>query len=176
MAVKNVLLIGNPLLRQISSEVTEFSTEVMDMIGDLKDTLYYLQDQYKMGRALAAPQIGNFKQIIYYRVGNVKKILINPKIISKSDSIIEVWDSCYSFKLAFFVKVKRHKTISVDYQDEKGQHHNGLFEDDLSELFQHEVDHLHGKLAVDYLENKEDLIMREEFEKIVDAGTAYNSV
>ena len=176
MAVKDVLLIGNPLLRQISSEVTDFSPELINMIGDLRDTLRYLQKKYKMGRALAAPQIGNSTQIIYYQVGNVKKILINPKIISKSDSIIEIWDSCFSFKLAFFIKVKRHKTISVDYQDEKGQHHNELFEDDLSELFQHEVDHLHGKLAVDYLENKEEIMMREEFEKIANPSTMYNNV
>ena len=175
MAVKNVLLIGNPLLRQISDEVTDFSSELMGMIGDLIDTLIYLQNKYKIGRALAAPQIGYLKQIIYYKVGNDTKILINPKIITKSDSLIEVWESCFSFKVAFFVKVKRHKTISVNYQDDKGQHHKEKFEDDFSELFQHEIDHLYGKLAVDYLENKEDLIMREEFEKSVNAGISFNN-
>ena len=101
--------------------------------------------------------------------------MINPRIITQSDTLIEVWDSCFSFKLAFFVKVKRHKTISVDYQDESGQQHNEVFEDDLSELFQHEIDHLYGKLAVDYLENKEDIIMREEFKKIVNAGIVHNN-
>jgi peptide deformylase len=165
MAIKEVLLIGNPLLRQVSEEVTDFSAGLMETIGDLKDTLKCLQNKYKLGRALAAPQIGYRKKIIYYEQNNDKKILVNPEIVARSDDLIEVWDSCFSFKVAFFVKVKRHRVISVKYQDENGCMNNEVFEDDLSELFQHEIDHLIGKLAIDYLENNEDLIMREEFEK-----------
>ena len=76
-----------------------------------------------------------------------------------------MWDSCYSFDVAFFVKIKRHKKIKVEYQDEHGRFISEEFVDDLSELFQHEIDHLDGILATDYLKDNKNIILRDEWEK-----------
>ncbi len=57
-----------------------------------------------------------------------------------------VWDSCFSADLAFFGKTSRHKKIIVEYENEKGEKNIAEFQDDLSELFQHEIDHLKGIL------------------------------
>jgi len=79
--------------------------------------------------------------------------------------MIEVWDSCYSFDVAFFVRIKRHKRIKVEFMDENRRKIVEEFEDDLSELLQHEIDHLNGILATDHLRSGKDIIMREEWEK-----------
>ena len=73
-------MIGNPKLREKSSKVTEFKEELQEKIQDLTDTLKHLQETKKIGRALAAPQIGYMKQIICYNLPKNSFIMINPKI------------------------------------------------------------------------------------------------
>jgi peptide deformylase len=63
------------------------------------------------------------------------------------------------------VKIPRHRRITVDYLDEEGQPHTREFEGTFSELMQHEIDHLHGILAIDHLEDPKNIIMREELKK-----------
>jgi peptide deformylase len=73
-------------------------------------------------------------------------VFINPKIINKSKEMFEVWDDCMCFP-NLFVKVMRHNTIEIEYLDENWKTQNAVFENDLSELFQHEFDHLEGILC-----------------------------
>jgi peptide deformylase len=68
--------------------------------------------------------------------------------------------------LAFFIETVRSREITVKYTDEKGQDITETFSDDLSELFQHEIDHLDGILATDYLKDTRKIIMRSEWEKL----------
>ncbi len=109
MPVKEVLMIGNPELRQKSSDIIEMGKEVKDISLDLKDTLEFLQKTKNIGRGLAAPQIGYLKKIIYFGLPSESFIMINPKILYKSEETFQVWDSCFSFDVAFFVEIKRHK-------------------------------------------------------------------
>ncbi|MBO8182895.1 MAG: peptide deformylase [Archaeoglobus sp.] len=170
MPVKELLLLGNPLLRKRSTEVQPDSDEVREILEDLKDTLAHLQKEKGIGRALAAPQLGYLRKVVFVNVRDEKNpvtmTLINPRIVEKSKEMIEVWDSCYSFNIAFFVKIKRHRKIKVEYLDEKGRKIVEEFEDDLSEILQHEIDHLEGILATDHLRSGKDIIMREEWEKM----------
>jgi len=165
MAVKEILLLGNPVLRQKSEDITTFNGELDNLIKDLKDTLIDFQERKKIGRAIAAPQIGVLKKLIYIHMPGRSMPLINPRIVEKSEKTIDVWDSCFSFDVAFFVLTKRHRTIKVRYQNEKGIIIEEIFTDDLSELLQHEIDHLHGILATEYLTDKNHIIMRAEWEK-----------
>lgn len=170
ISIKDVLLLGNPALRKTAKNVDDFSAELNSVIRDLKDTLVHLQDQNNMGRALAAPQIGYQKQVIYSNIEGKEKIMINPEIVNSSEEKFAVWDSCFSFELAFFVKVFRHRQIVVKYQNTAGRKVREKFTDDLSELYQHEIDHLRGILAVDYCCESSDcsgenIVMREEWEK-----------
>ncbi|MBI4453402.1 peptide deformylase, partial [Candidatus Woesearchaeota archaeon] len=150
MAIKLVLMIGNQKLRKKSAQVTNFDNvskvdkQFKTILIDLKDTLTHLQKTKKIGRALAAPQIGYLKKIIFMQTLEKTFYMINPVITWKSNEMFEVWDSCFSFGVYFFVKIKRHKKIIVEYKDENGTFKKEEFEDDLSELFQHEIDHLDG--------------------------------
>lgn len=165
MAVKTILLIGDEKLREISQPVDFNNDPVEKYLCDLRDTLLNFQAIKKIGRAIAAPQIGVNKRIIYMEKDNIRIVLINPVIKAKSNEMFEVWDSCFSADVAFFGKTLRHKVISVEYFNERGDKNIEVFSGDLSELFQHEIDHLDGILFTDRIINNQ-IIMRVEWKKI----------
>lgn len=165
MAVKEILLIGNPILRKLSEDIIEFNDDLLETVTDLKDTLIDFQKRKLIGRGIAAPQIGILKKIIYLNLSNRSFALINPEIVWESDDTYEVWDSCFSFDVAFFVKTKRYRDIKVRYQDESGKSIEEKFSGDLSELLQHEIDHLHGILATDRMQSNKDIVLRKEWEE-----------
>ncbi len=98
------------------------------------------------GRAIAAPQIGVLKRVVYLHVDK-PWLLINPVMSDLSDERVELWDDCMSFP-DLLVRVKRHVSFRLEYRDpdwtEKTVRNDGV----LSELLQHEIDHLDGVLAV----------------------------
>ncbi|MEE4198785.1 MAG: peptide deformylase [Bacteroidales bacterium] len=165
MAVKEILLMGDPVLRETSKKVTAFDTKLKNLVDDLKDTLMDFQQRKKIGRAIAAPQIGVLQKAIYVHTADRSFALVNPEIIWTDDQVFDVWDSCFSFDVAFFVNIQRFRTIKVRYHNEWGIPHEEIFEDDLSELLQHEIDHLSGIMATDHLKNNQNIIMRKEWEK-----------
>ncbi|MFO7815164.1 MAG: peptide deformylase [Halanaerobiales bacterium] len=164
MAVKKIYKLGSEVLRKKSERVHDFDDKLKSKIEDLKDTLFNFQKEYEIGRAIAAPQIGYHQKIVYYNKDDKELLMVNPKILEKSEETFEVWDSCFSFNASFFVKIERSKKIKVKYQDIEGIAHIQEFKDGLSELFQHEIDHLHGILATDHLDSYENIIMREVWE------------
>ncbi|HUT66266.1 MAG TPA: peptide deformylase [Spirochaetota bacterium] len=166
MAIRDVLQIGNPILRKKSAEVTGFGPLLQKTLDDMRDTLTHLQKTKKIGRALAAPQISLLKRIIYIQTPDITLYMINPEISYKSSEMFEVWDSCFSFDVSFFVKINRHKSIAVNFQDETGKNNSGRYSNGLSELLQHEIDHLDGILATDHLIDPKNIIMRSEWEKL----------
>ncbi|MBD3178799.1 MAG: peptide deformylase [Candidatus Latescibacteria bacterium] len=169
MAVKPVLMFGNDRLRS-KSEPVDFKREDPSAdIGDLRDTLRFLREKEGMGRALAAPQIGVLKRIICVDTGAREMILINPLLLARSSDFFEVWDSCFSASLSFFGKVSRHRKIAVSYLSEKGERLVEEFQYDMSELLQHEIDHLEGVLFIDRLIGS-NIIMRSEWEKMKGPG------
>ncbi|MHA2245191.1 MAG: peptide deformylase [Candidatus Hodarchaeales archaeon] len=165
MAIKEILMIGNPKLRLKSSDVTDFGVHLQQIIQDLKETLKHLQKTKKIGRALAAPQINYLKKVIFFGLPETPFVMINPKITWKSEDKFWVWDSCFSFDVAFFVEILRYKKIIVEYQDYRGEIEVKELNNDLSELVQHEIDHLNGVLATDHLTNVKRIMLRQEWEK-----------
>lgn len=164
MVVKEVLLLGDPTLREKSEKVTDFD-EIDDVLTDLKDTLSWAQRHYGMGRAAAAPQIGCLRRVVYVQMPDRSFYLVNPEITYRSEETFEVWDSCFSLEAAFFVKIPRSRAITVEYRDEGGGRHVEEFRDDLSELLQHEIDHLDGVMCTDRLREPRDIIMKAEWVK-----------
>jgi peptide deformylase len=100
--------------------------------------------------------------------------IVNPVITERSTEKIVVWDACLSF-LSIFMQVERHREITVRYQDLRGKWHEirAGEERNLSELLQHEIDHLDGILAVDRITDIRTLCTREEFEKRYRAASPY---
>lgn len=162
--IKEILLIGNPVLREKSEDITSFDNDLQDIVNDLKDTIIDFQQRKRIGRGIAAPQIGILKKVIYLNLPGKSFELINPEIIWKSDETIQLWDSCFSFDVAFFVKIQRFQSIKVKYQNIKGEWAEEVFNDDMAELLQHEIDHLHGILATDHLTDNKNIILRGEWE------------
>lgn len=164
MAAKPVLMIGNQQLRQ-KAEAVDFTSDPVDrFIGDLRDTLRRVQRDKGMGRAIAGPQIGLSRRIVFMEAEAERVVMINPRITRRSEEIFEVWDTCFSADLAFFGLTPRHRWITVEYADETGREVVREFSGDLSELFQHEIDHLDGILFTDRIIDNQ-IMMRSEWEK-----------
>ena len=165
MSVKNILMIGNELLRK-KAERIDFEKDPVDRyIQDLRDTLRHTQKEKKIGRAIAGPQIGCLKRILCMETKEQRITMINPRIAHKSPDTFEVWDSCFSADVAFLGTTLRYKAISVAYTNENQEEIHKDFTDDLSELFQHEIDHLEGILFTDRIIDNQ-IIMRSEWEKL----------
>lgn len=163
--IRQVLQLGNETLRQKSLPVEDFQDGELDsLVEDLSDTLKEAQRRFGYGRGIAAPQIGKLKRVVFIDMPHFRSALINPKIMKASDRKFEVWDSCFSFNLAFFVLVDRHYSVRVEYYDQERRKHVIDAEDKLSELLQHEIDHLDGILAIDRMKDKR-IMMRPEWEK-----------
>jgi len=165
MSVKTVLMIGNEMLRKKAERIDFVKDPVQQYIQDLRDTLHHVQQDKKIGRAIAGPQIGYIKKIIYMEKAKKRIVMINPHITQKSQETFEVWDSCFSADVAFFGKTIRHKAITVEYVNENRDKIQKDFIDDFSELFQHEIDHLDGILFTDRIVDNQ-IIMRSEWERL----------
>ena len=147
MAARETLILGNPKLHELSRLVTRDELDLIpSIIEDLHDTLMAFREKYGAGRAIAAPQIGEMKRVVYMHIDQ-PIILINPEISNESTEMMELWDDCMSFP-ELYVKVKRHKTCQIEYQDIDWNRKSQQLQGDLSELLQHECDHLDGILAV----------------------------
>lgn len=144
--LKDLLFLGNPKLYEISKPVLkEELSEVKEWLADLHNVMEEIRVKYKFGRAIAAPQLGIMKRLIYVNIDK-PVIIINPEITHKSEKLFEVWDDCMCLP-NLFVKVLRHKAITVKYMNEFWEEQEIKAEGDLSELLQHEYDHLEGILC-----------------------------
>lgn len=147
MAVREVLLLGNPKLYKVSSKVSQKELDELEsVIQDLHDTLIAFREDYGWGRAIAAPQIGVMKRIVYMLV-NEPVVLFNPVIKLRVRRKMEIWDDCMSFP-ELLVKVKRYRRCKVEYRDLNWKKRSIYLEGKLAALMQHEVDHLRGILTV----------------------------
>ncbi len=142
-----ILLLGNPILYKVSEVVKKEEIKNLEpIIKALHDAMMQFRKQYGRGRAIAAPQIGILKRIMYMNIDDKPTVLINPQFTWKSPEIIELWDDCMSFP-DLLVKVKRYKSCRLKFLDMDWQEHEWDLSGDLSELLQHEYDHLDGVLA-----------------------------
>jgi peptide deformylase len=168
MPVRPVLQLGDPLLRERCLSVEDpTSDEIKDLVQDLQDTLAHWRSTTGYGRAIAAPQIGVLQRVIFLKLPGVEAWpLVNPEIVESSEERMVVWDACLSF-LSVFMQVERRRWITVRYQNLEGEtlSFDAGSDRDLSELVQHEIDHLDGILAIDRVFDVKTICTREEFEK-----------
>jgi peptide deformylase len=147
MSLSEIRKLGDPILLEVASSVRREELEgLMPVIYKMWSLILEFRSVYGRGRAIAAPQAGLSKRIICLNIAH-QEVLINPVIEYKSEEMIEVWDDCMSFP-NLLVKLKRHKSISISYFDLNWNRQIREFEDDMSELLQHEYDHLDGILAL----------------------------
>ncbi len=167
MAVREILQLGNPVLWQKSLDVIDpWSSSTRAVIHDLDDTLREFREEHGFGRGIAAPQIGALHRVIFVHMpdDSFSGPLINPDIIRESDERREVWDACFSFP-NLMVRVSRAAEIEVEYIDVDGVKQTLKIGGDLSELLQHEIDHLDGMLAIQRAVSPTAFATRDEWQR-----------
>ena len=145
---RSILQLGHPTLWAESSPVVDLA-EARRVADDLRDTLAAFRARSGFGRGIAAPQIGVGRRVLFIRVPDgFTDVLVNPRIVERSRERFQLWDDCFSFP-DLMVRVDRALRVTVAYQDLHGAEHTVDGEGALSELLQHEIDHLDGILAIE---------------------------
>jgi len=146
--VQPVLTIGDPRL-EVSAPPADVSDPALPgLLADLHATLDDFRARHGFGRAIAAPQIGCLRRCIALNLGAGAVSILNPEITWRSEDEFLVWDDCLSIPDRI-VRVRRARSIDVRYQDEQGRARLWRrLPEDLSELLQHEIDHLDGILMI----------------------------
>lgn len=143
--MRTVLLCTDPVLRQTAKPV-QVDASLQPL---LKDMVQVMRDEEGIG--LAAPQMGISKQILVIELPDEEpRFFINPTVYWSSEEKSAFEEGCLSVP-GFRESVDRPAEIKLTYQDEHGTHHDIHATDLLARVLQHEIDHLKGKLYIDYL-------------------------
>ena len=172
MPPQEIIQLGNPLLRQYAKRVEEVNTkEIQTLIKHLIDTC-----QSSKGVGIAAPQIGISQAIMIMasypseRYPNAPLMeptaLINPSIIAHSQTKEKDWEGCLSIP-GIRAQVPRYEWVDVSYITAEGKREEKRFEGFLARIFQHEFDHLIGKVFLDSIESTQDVVMEQEYRRLL---------
>jgi peptide deformylase len=162
MTVKPILTLGDPRLRLKGRPVDSFGPYLHELIDDLTHTM-----RDAPGVGLAAPQIGEPLQVCVIEVEGQLYELVNP-VITRSSGEENDLEGCLSVP-GYVAYVKRKEKVWVEAQDRNGKLIRSVGTGLLARAMQHELDHLDGKLYIDYLESFDDLIPVSRLED--EAGT-----
>ena len=142
----DLVLLGDPRLYEACEPVVEADGPLLaGWVADLHNVMNEVRTRYHFGRGIAAPQLGIMKRLVYLQLDR-PIVLINPELTDHSAAMFELWDDCMSFP-NLLVRVQRHTAVTVRYLDEHWQPQIWPVQDALSELLQHECDHLDGVLC-----------------------------
>jgi peptide deformylase len=147
MALRTILEFPDPRLRTRAEPVTRFDGALGTLIDDMLETMYAAP-----GIGLAATQVDVHKRLIVIDISeehNEPLVLINPEILAREGEA-QTEEGCLSVP-GIFDEVKRAAKVRVRAQDRNGETFEGNYDDVLAVCIQHEMDHLEGRLFVDYL-------------------------
>ena len=149
MTIRTIFTYPAPVLRQKASPVLSFDHALQRLVDDMAETMYDAP-----GIGLAAPQIGDSRQLIVVDVSKDKEekafmAMVNPQIIASEGHQLDE-EGCLSVP-ELTSKVKRFKKVIVTYQNMNGENTEITAEDRFAVVLQHEIDHLHGILFIDHL-------------------------
>jgi len=167
-----ILQLGHPLLRQVAQPVENISTAEFQTL--LKKLLRFVIDKGGMG--IAAPQVGVSQQFFilsshpnqrYPYAPDVPPFtVINPEIMQRSETMTKDWEGCLSLP-GVRALVPRHDTVTVRYQTIDGNSVTDTHQGFIARVFQHEFDHLQGHVFLDRVESNYDVMMEQEWKKLV---------
>jgi peptide deformylase len=164
--------LGSPVIRTLAQTVSDiqapaFQSLIDDMILTCKES---------KGVGLAAPQVGHSLCVLIMasypnpRYPNAPLMeptaLINPRVLSFSEEKVKEWEGCLSVP-GIRALVPRHTHIEVAYFDREGREVRACFDGFLARLFQHEYDHLIGKVFIDRIESTQELITEKEYQRLM---------
>lgn len=170
MPARPILLFGDKRLRARATSINMSEDAWRSDAIDLRDTLDEARRRHGFGRALAAPQIGSPFRMIAFDCALGRIVAVNPEIIWSAPDQRIVWDDCFSLP-GTCMGVKRHSSISFRCHDLDGREHvYERLDFSLSELVQHEMDHLDGILMMDRLIAPTAIVAREMAENTIVSG------
>ena len=165
MAIRPIVEVPDPLLRQISSPVEKVDDELRALVADMFETMYAAP-----GIGLAAIQVGIPKRVLVIDLQEPEeeggeavkdpRVFINPEIIEHSDQDVPYTEGCLSVPDQY-AEVDRPDRIRARWLDEQGERHEEVIEGLLATCLQHEMDHLNGILFIDHLSRlKREMILK----------------
>ncbi len=165
MSVKPLVILPDPILRQVSKPVERFDDPLRKLAGDLLDTMYDAP-----GIGLASIQVGvplRMMVIDLAKDGEEKAphVFVNPRVVSSSDERSTYEEGCLSIP-EYYAEVERPARVKVEYFDLDGKPHAMEVDGLMATCFQHELDHLNGVLFIDYISKlKRDMVIK-KFRKL----------
>lgn len=162
MAVLNVLHFPDPRLREKAQPIEAIDTTVRTLAADMLETMYA-----ERGVGLAATQVGVARRLVVMDVsaeGNEPRVLVNPEILETDGSDIDSQEGCLSVP-GYYDTVRRAERVRYRYLDLDGQTVTGTAEGLFAICLQHEIDHLNGRLFIDYLSALKRDRVRKKLEK-----------
>ena len=144
MSLLDIHVLGSPILRQETTPVERMTAELRRLTDDMLDTMHAAK-----GIGLAAPQIGRSERITIVDVENGPIVIVNPEIVITEGSA-KAEEGCLSIP-EIFGDVERPARVTIRALDRDGEPFELQASELLARCLQHEIDHLHGKLFIDYL-------------------------
>ena len=154
----------DPILRKKASKVAKITTHEKDVLFEMAKVMYLSE-----GVGLAAVQVGIDKQLAVIDVGSGLIKLVNPVIV-KSEGASALEEGCLSVP-GFSIKIRRAKSVTVSFQDEEGCARQLRADGLLARAVQHELDHLSGKLIIDYLNPVKKILIKRKLSRNVKSRT-----
>ena len=149
MAILNIRIIGDPVLRTRAEDVTDFGPELAKLVADMEETMEDVE-----GAGLAAPQVGVSLRVFTYRIDGQAGHIVNPVLELSEDLQEDQVEGCLSIPGLGF-PVQRARWTRVTGQDKFGNPVQIEGEGMLARCFQHETDHLDGVLYIDRLKGED---------------------
>ena len=142
MAIRNIVQVGDDVLRQRCAEVETFDEKLWDLLDDMKDTV-----KKEQGAGLAAPQVGVLRRVVVVDVAEGYFEFINPVILSQKGEQTD-WEGCLSVRGKSGI-VSRPMKVKLAYQDRNGEKYLLQAKGFFARAICHELDHLDGVLYID---------------------------
>jgi peptide deformylase len=156
MAVREVVLVGNDILREKARRVRDFDQNLHELLDDMLETM-----QKSDGVGLAAPQVGVSERVIVIQLPDNEEEygpmagqlfeVVNPEVVKEARETVDGIEGCLSIP-GYVGNVERSTAVTVRAQDRNGKEYRVKAYDWLARVFLHEIDHLHGILYIDRTE------------------------
>ncbi len=161
MKILDIRVLGDPVLRKETKPIEDISDDIRELVANMFDTMYAAQ-----GIGLAAPQVGRSERLAVVDVEGAKHVLINPEIIETEGSA-RGEEGCLSIP-EIYGDVTRASRVVVRAKNENGETVEIEGTELLGRCLQHEIDHLDGKLFIDYLSMLKRRSVMSKWEKMKD--------
>lgn len=165
MSIKPLVILPDPLLRQVSKPVERFDADLRKFSADMLDTMYDAP-----GIGLAAIQVGEPLRMLVIDLAKedeprAPQVFINPKVLSSGGERNVYEEGCLSIP-DYYAEVERPKQVRVSYVDLDGKPHEIEADGLLATCLQHEIDHLNGVLFIDYISRLKREMVLKKFKKL----------